>query len=529
MTGGNRHVAPHRLADALAGRMSDRERGGLERHLARCARCAGAARRLARARAAMDGIAGAEAPELAWEQIGVRLYWETSSARHAAQRGERRSGSRRRGSLALAGAGLLAVATGAVAVFLALGGGRADTAAPARPAMSAAADTAAAPDRAAAPAPPARLRGVVTFARGAVLVDGRQLDTQTLFDKPIGAGTRLDTGEGRVVVQFGARSGFALEPGSSVNLRRFDEGGVELEVDGVIEVDLTRRPPGQLFEVRAGQHRVVVHGTAFRVDHRGGALDVSCARGRVMVKDGEREVALDAGQRLQLLEDVVLAHALREQIDPARLAELEESLAAPLLPAWTQPRALFETSSLLDVVAAPGHPVRLDGVEVGSGTFAVRVMSGRHQVQVANRSGAFGAGAWIVAAAGARQAARGTADGMVRVLDPARLGAPDASVEAAAAEERRAGRRARRAQLAAALERNPRAMQCVQPLEKRDLVSGSFVVLDVGVNADGSQGHLNIAESNVPVDVERCLRRLVDSVELPPGPAATVRYKLAFE
>ena len=82
----SRHVAPHRMADAAAGRTGERDVARIKQHLDRCARCSGQAERLARARGAMNEIAGTPAPELGWDRIGVRLYWENSSARHAALR-----------------------------------------------------------------------------------------------------------------------------------------------------------------------------------------------------------------------------------------------------------------------------------------------------------------------------------------------------------------------------------------------------------------------------------------------------------
>src|SRR5690606_11206296 len=336
-----------------------------------------------------------------------------------------------------------------------------------------------------------------------------------------------------LVVQFGHRSGLALEPDSRARLRRFDRGGIELEVDGVVELDLAPREPGQTFDVVAGRHRISVRGTAFRVDHRDGALEVACAHGRVVVSDGEREVALDGGHSLALLREVVLDRAARRPIDPARLARLEESLAAPLLPAWTEPRALFETSSRLEMAAAPGRRVRVDGAWVGEGSFALRVMSGRHHIQVADERGAWGPGAWIEAEPGGSQAARAADGGLVvagaraSASAGASAAAPDAPRRPAAG--RREARRLRSAQLAAALDESSRARQCIEPLEKRDLAAGSRVLFDIGVNPDGSQGHLNVVESNVPSAVERCLRHLVDSVDLPAGPAATVRYEFAFE
>ena len=531
----SRHVAAHRLADAAAGRTGEREAARIKQHLDSCPRCSGQAERLARVRSAMNDIAGTPAPELGWDRIGVRLYWENSSARHAALRRQERSPWPRRVALGVT-SGLL-VAMGAYVATTLLG----EQPAPMRAAAPADVVTPAASGGEVMQAP-AAMRGVVTFASGSTSVDGAPVDIRALFDRPIGAGTRLESAPGgRLVVQFGRQSGFALGPASSVYLRRFDEEAVELEIlNGSLDVEVSKRALGQTFTVVAGRHRVSVRGTAFRVDHRNGELQVACAHGRVVVTDGASEVALDAGQQIHLLREVMLARAARSQIDPERLAELESSLSGPLLPAWTEPRALFDTSSIIDVSATAGQEVRLDGIDVGEGAFVLRVMSGRHKLEVADERGDFGAGAWIQAGPGERHSARARQDGAVRVAaaserpDASSAELPEQGPRAASplpptsADDTRAARRIRREQLAAAFDGSGRALQCMEPLEKRDLVAGSFVVFDVGINADGSQGHLNIAESNVPAEVERCLRRVVDAVELPPGPAATVRYKLAF-
>lgn len=525
----SRHVAPHRIMDAAAGRTGEREAVRIRQHVEGCGQCSARAERLARAQSAMNEIAGTPAPELGWDRIGVRLYWENSSARHAALRRPERSPWPRRLAVAVTAGALLAMG-GFAAVTLLAGDPAAPqrSAAPAPTVMAAAAGE----QQAALPGP---MRGVVTFASGRASVDGAPVDTATLFDRPIGAGTRLDApAGGRLVVQFGHQSGFALGPGSALYLRRFDDEGVELEVlHGSLDVEVSKRKPGQTFAVLAGRHRVSVRGTAFRVDHRDGELEVACAHGRVVVTDGDSEVALDAGQQIHLLREVMLARASRQQIDPERLAELENSLSGPLLPAWTEPRALFDTSSIIDVAASPGQEVRLDGIDVGEGAFALRVMSGRHKLEVADDTGDFAAGTWVEAGPGERRSARARRDGAVRLgaaRDLADGTPPDSGEPAphASADDARAARRTRREQLAAALDGSGPARQCMEPLEKRDLVAGSYIVFDVGINGDGSQGHLNIAESNVPAEVERCLRRVVDSVELPPGPPATVRYRLAF-
>jgi hypothetical protein len=527
-----RHVSPHRLVAVESGEASVRERARALRHVSSCPRCASARERLVRARAAMADIAAQQAPELGWDHIGVRVYWSTSSARHAALREKERAWWRRPPMIAAATTLAVAAAVGAALTMWPSGDrGVPGDRAPVRAAAPA-------PVRAAAPAPAALvpLRGVVTFASGAVAVDGatprREVDLAALFASAIVEGSRLRTGDGRLVVQFGQASGFALPPRSAVTVRRFDDRAVELVVEeGAVEVEVSRRRMDQTFSVVAGRHRVSVLGTAFQVGHRAGDLDVACARGRVVVSDGASQVALAAGEQLKVLERSLLGRALPEGIAGHRLAALERSLARPLLPAWIDSPALFDTSSTVQLAAPTGRTVRVDGVEVGAGSFALRVMSGRHHLEVADSSGGFGHGAWIDAEPRARQEARAGGDGVVLLLPSGAAGADRAaragdplSPENAA----RAARRLRRRQLDRALDGSARARECMTPLEKRDLVSGSSVQFDIGINADGSQGHLNVVRSNVPPDVERCLRGVVDGVELPAGPRATLRFKLAF-
>ena len=207
---------------------------------------------------------------------------------------------------------------------------------------------------------------------------------------------------------------------------------------------------------------------------------------------------------------------------------MERELARPLLPVWMDSPALFETSSTVELAAPTGRAVRVDGVRVGAGSFAVRVMSGRHQLQVAGESGIFERSAWIDAYPRGRKQARAGADGVVRVLAGESAGpaaGPTGAQEEAALQ---AARRLRRKQLERAVAGGGRARRCIRSLEKRDLVAGSYVEFDVGINATGTQGHLNIVRSNIPPDVERCMRAAVDEVELPAGPQATVRLRLAF-
>jgi ferric-dicitrate binding protein FerR (iron transport regulator) len=538
------HIAPHRLADAASGRLSARELARIDRHTVGCPRCASARERLVRAQAAMSDIADQPAPELGWDHIGVRVYWSTSSARHAALRERDRSWWRQGPLLgALSALGLAAAAGFALTLWSSQGdwpGSSSPIGASYPAATVPSAESPAEAPREVAPPPAATaaapLRGVVTFASGEVSIGGAQPRAAdgdavaALFSSAIVQGVQLRTGEGRLVVQFGAGSGLALPPHSSARLSRFDERVVEVSIDeGTVEFEVARRRMDQSLTVVAGRHRVSVLGTAFRVAHRGGDFDVQCARGQVVVSDGSSEVAVSAGEQLKVLQQSLLARALRQAIDRQRLAALERDLARPLLPAWTESRALFDTSSTLELAAPAGRAVRVDGVRVGAGSLALRVMSGRHHLQVASASGSCERGAWVDAQPRARHEARAGGDGVVRVL-AAGSSASDGSASAAPddVELRAAARRLRRTQLERALTDSSRALHCMRSLEKRDLVAGAYVLFDVGVNPDGSKGHLNVVRSNVPADAERCLRAVVDEVELPRGAPATVRFKLAF-
>lgn len=478
----SRHVPPHRFADAAAGRLPARAIERDRRHAARCSRCAGARDRVLASREAMAEVAAAAPPELGWDHIGARIHWSTSRQQRAAAR---------RGRPAwrwAAGAGVLAV--GAVAALTWTSRGRA----PAPRAELPAEVTAPAP--APEPAPPAALAGVVTFAAGEVALDGAPL----AFDRLLGPGSVLRTGDGRVGVQFAAGSGFALAPGSELRVLAFDERRIELAVSGEVDVDVTRRRPGQSLAIVAGDHRVVVRGTAFRVGHRDGELEVTCTRGKVVVTGGAEEVDVRAGERFRVVSEAFSEAALRSvPLSPEERQILEQSLRVPLLPAFPGARALLDTTSALEVEAAADRSITVDGVAIGEGSFQLRVMRGRHHVAADGDEGA-----WIETAAARDRT----------VVAPPPSPTPSAP--------------GRRRELAEAVEAGDRVHRCLEPLAKHGLVEGSYAVFDVGIAADGSQAHLNVLDSNLSPAIQRCLRQAVDAVQLPAGAAARFRYRLAF-
>lgn len=521
MSSRGRHIAGHQLADLHAGRLDSARARAIRSHLDGCETCQRALERVAAAHTAMASIANEPAPDIKWDGIAARLHWERSTAERARTRDPRPLHR----PVVRYGAGVVAVGMAAVAglwLWPSSDAGEPDE--PARHAMiDAELRTVAAPVET---APPAPLAGLVTFASGQTSVGQGHVGPAELVNRPIAAGDRIATDGGRLVVQFGEDSGIALGSGTIATFERFDDRAIVIAVDGEIEVELAKRKPGQRFEIVAGRHRVAVRGTGFRVDHRDGALEVRCAHGSVVVTDGVVERPIEAGFAIDVLSGALLDRSAAYAMAPRDLAELEDGLAGPLLPAWTHSDALLATSAVLEIEADIGRPVRIDGVEVGNGPFAIRLMSGRHEVRASDGHGRFGEPAWIELAAAGTRSAVATPTGRIAWGD---RGSVSDGSDARSALSSRAARRTRRAQLAQAVEDSRQIDRCMAPLAKRDLVAGSFIVFDIGVNDDGSQGHLNVAESNLPAAIERCLRRVVDSAALPPGPAAVLRYKLDFD
>lgn len=499
------HVAPHRLADAAAGRLNQRQLDRVQRHLQRCAACNASHERIVAARQTFGGIRDTEPPSLHWEHIGARIYWVTSSEKRAASRSQQMKRALPRRFWA----GLAGVSVVAAAVVLLLWGTGPTPKTPYEVALPAAPTvTTITSERATRPPPklpaPARISaiaGVVTFASGEVQLDGVPLG----FDVPLRAGHTLRTKRGSVAVQFDASSGFLVGPESTVTLRSFDSRTVELVVVGSVSVNMTRRTGSQYFAVIAGNRRVEVRGTAFRVDFRGGRLGVACVRGHVIVTDTRDNVDVRAGQMLAVAKGDLLAGLSAATLQGPRLVSTRKQVEFAMLPAWADANAMLATSATLRVQADPGQIVKVDGMERGRGAFALRVMSGRHHVE-----SAAGKGQWVELAAGK--------GGSARVVDD---GANDR-------RNARAARALRHNQLQRALHGNERLRGCLRPLIKQGMDKGAFIVFDLGITRNGTIGHLNIINSNVPEQIRACMREIVDYVKFPRGPAATIHYRAQF-
>ena len=407
-----RHVAPHRWADAAAGRLSDSQRASCEAHASRCGECAAGRDRVYRSRAVFAELRCAEPPDLHWDHIGARIYWVTSSEQRAAERDS--SGPWVRWQLAAAGFAAAAVA-GLALLYIAgiFAGAAADQRrASDQPRGPVAADTDAVGEHggsAVAPIERARLRGVITYAAGDVTIDGDALD----FDTTLTEGATIATGQGHAAIQFGDGSGFSVAPRSELTLRVFDERSVVLVIDGTVRVDLAPRADGQSFAVVAGNHTVAVRGTRFEVDHRDGALGVICSHGRVQVSDGDAQLDVAAGYRLS-----IGAGAALGAVSPSPFeldAAMERQLSVAMVPVWAGPERMLSTTAWLDIDAPIGRSVRVDGIGVGSGELRMRVAAGRHLVETESSPDTWLPGQWIKLAAGTRVTAMQSAQPPVEI------------------------------------------------------------------------------------------------------------------
>jgi len=480
------HVAPHRWADLWAGRVDEAERATMERHVKRCRACARVRQRVTRASDSFATIRTLSVPDVPWDAIRARVHWSVSTERQAALR-------RRRPAY-----GWLAAATAAgAAIGLAVNAWSPATGVTGpEPAIADRAPVAVV--RPEPSTPPAALIGLVSRASGDVMVDGVRPDD--LFARRLAQGSSLATGDGRVDIQFGADSAFALGPMSTLRLRRFDARTIELAVDGTLDVVVAPRAGGQRFLVDAGDQVVEVRGTQFRVVHDPGGTRVACHHGVVTVRDATGTVELAAEQRLA----VAAGHPV-SGVRPVTLSADEAAAfdhAPPLsVPLW-DPVALPRSSAPLEIATAGRHDVRVDGIELGLAPLRVRVMPGRHCVETADSAGRFRRTGWVDVAAAPRGARF-----EVPAEPPPTGGIPE-----------------RRHQLRAGTDQ-ARLHSCTRSIAKAGL-TGTYVQIEIAVDPEGAVGFLNVLDTDLPSATASCVRDVLASVRFRPGAAATWRERI---
>lgn len=484
----SRHWAPHKLAQLSDNSLGPASQKRAREHLASCQDCRAALERIEAAGIAMRDMRDQEDPDLGWEHIAARVYWSTSSERRQSERGATKTSLGWRLPVLT-----LAIAAG---VALAWGGLSGNESSVDRVAVVPPIPVKAAPkvEQPVSLAPVA-WSGLVTFVQGDVQSGGSPVD----FDAPVVEGSQFTTGAGSVAVQFGDGSAFRIAANSELRVQRMDSERIELDVVGLIDVDITRRAPGQEFVVRAGDHRVLVRGTSFQVNLRDDELAVRCVRGKVVVTDGREQVEVVAGSAWN-------ETALRSSPIPAKeLAALDKAMQLPMLPVWSDSNAAL--SSVLNVEAKLGERIAVDGVFVSEGEFSVRVLGGRHQVSSVGLDDELGEGKWIEAQPGEHYD--------TRVAVPKRANKSE-------------DRRLRKRELRERIEGSLAMRRCLTPLAKQGLMEGSYLSLEVGINEDGSQAYLNVLDSNLSPVIQRCLKRSVDAIALPAGPSASLKYRMEF-
>ncbi|MBI4510640.1 MAG: FecR domain-containing protein [Deltaproteobacteria bacterium] len=488
--------SPERWADLMQGHLGPEEQASLEAHAETCEKCREERSRVYAVTRTLYELGEAPPPELSWEPLGIRIGWSVSSeTRRRVREQERQRGwARWRVPVVLASGTLVAALSGvllwrevrphgtpgidhAVAV---------PVAADVRPSSSRMDE----PE----PVPTAKpLEGIITLLAGAVHLDHDAI----AIASGIKAGARIVTEEGRVAVQFGNRSGFLVDSGTTVELLQFDESAVELRVRGSVSAELVKRQPHQRFVVRAGSRFVEVRGTAFRVTEQYGALDVAVTRGRVTVSDDDGSVEVPAGSRIALAPGVRVAGVTPRRMMNVDAKELVDSVHVPLLPTWTSANEMRGSTAVLKVSAKPRVRVRVDGVQAGTGDLYLRKSPGRHLIE------AGGLSRWVEAEAGG-------------------------STVTALAEERARSERPR--QLDAQLSVVQRAIaSCVGRVRKVDPLFSGEIVAEIGINADGTVGFVTAIQGTPERDVESCvLSVLRDGLTFPPGTKSTVRKRIRF-
>lgn len=495
------HVQPQRWADMFAGRVDETERTEMEAHAKQCASCKRARDRVGRASDSFTAIREQPAPELAWDGVRARVHWSVSKEKRDRDAAKQ---SPRRGYLVAWTAVALAAAAGvAVGVYALWPDEEASRAEVAIPSTTPAPRPAPVTEK----AKPAPLAGLVSRVAGRiddVLVDG--IRPTDLFARRIGAGTVIATGDGRIDVQFGDASAFALGPRSTLELRRFDAETIELRVEGTLDVEVAPRAANQRFLVVAGDHTVEVRGTQFQVRRDDTQTTVACRHGLVAVRDASAQVEVAAARQIAIAAGQAVSADRVVPLSVDELAQLAND--TPLrVPAWTDVDTLLPSSSPLEIATAGRREVRVDGIELGAGPLIVRVMPGRHTVEAADHAGRYRRVGWIDVAAPKASSNK-----------PARV---EVAAEPVTSPR---GVADRRRQLRAGIDR-AKLSRCTRSIAKAGLTD-TFVQVEIAVDAMGAIGFLNVIDTDLPSATAACVREVLAEVAFGKGPTATWRERI---
>ncbi len=474
------HIAPHLWADAIAGSIAPQRLDMMERHAAGCPRCARARNEVERATSTFAAIRNQVAPAVGWDSVRARVHWSVSTAKHS-----------RVGMRVLPRPTLRTLSFALGCAFLVAGGIVAYVAIRRTPTEPAAV-------RVAVPPVPAPIHAVVTKLAGDAWVDG--VEASDVFARPFAVGTTLTTGEGQIDIQLGDSSGVSLGARSTLRFRQLNVTAIELEVDGLVDIDLRQRTPGERFVVAAGSHTIEVRGTRFLVEHDARGTRVACHHGRVDVTAAERSdaVAVEAARTALFAPNVPVSDVQPVALSPDEIGKFGRS-APWTMPVWTD---VLAHSGPLRVTATAGRQIRVDGIEIGAAPVQMRVMLGRHTIETADAYGRFHRAGWVDVRAGHTAA--------FEVVEPV---ARPASATIAR----------RKKEFADGLDRN-RLLACTRRLAKSGL--SDTVKFEIAVDADGAINMMNVTDTDLPGDTAACVHDVLSSVRFRPGPAASWRDRL---
>lgn len=494
------HVKPARWGDMFAGRVTDAERAEMEAHAGECVRCKRARDRVGRASDSFTAIREAPGPELPWDGVRARVHWAISKERRDQQGAK--SPPRRGRLVALVAVGLVATAGVAVGLYSAFPDEEPANEGPIAQMPSPRTAPLAQPP-VAKPAPLAGLVSRIAGQTNDVLIDGvRPTD---LFSRRLVAGAVIATGNGRIDVQFGDASAFALGPRSTLELRRFDAETIELRVDGTLDVEVGPRVAGQRFVVIAGEHTVEVRGTQFQVRRDDARTMIACRHGLVAVRDSKAQVDVGAARQISIAAGEAISPDHVVPLTVEELAQLAD--ATPLrVPAWTDVDTLLPSSAPLEIATVGRRDVRVDGIELGAAPMIVRVMPGRHTVEATDHAGRYRRAGWIDVAAPRAN------------TKPARL---EVAVEPS---PNTSGLSTRQTQLRTGIDRS-RLAGCTRSIAKAGM-SDTFVQVEISVDTSGAIAFLNVIDTDLPSATAGCVREVLAEVPFGKGPAATWRERI---
>ena len=490
----SRHVAPHLWADAFAGRLDSDTRAELDRHADECPRCAKARATVRRASDTFPSIRTQAAPELGWDSVRARVHWSVSTAKHS------RVSMRRFPRLPKLGlaVGAAALVAGGVTVYIATASRSAHDARVGAPVAHATTPLV---------KHPAALTALVSRLAGDVMIDGiRPSSATAAFEHPLAAGTVLATGNGRIDVQFGEASAFALGPRSTLEVKKLDAETIELAVEGVVDVDVAPRAKGQRFFIVAGDQTVEVRGTRFSVTHDPHGTRVACQHGLVAISDAHHPGAVEVGAARKAF--VAVDQPLSD-VHAAPLTVDELGQLAKATP-WTTPGwnpDLASHSAPLEITTPGKRDVRVDGIELGEAPLQMRVMPGRHTIETADAAGRFRRAGWVDV--NAAHAAKFEA---LPVVDEP-VATPSSSILR------------RMKQFSAGID-HERLRACTRRLAKSGLTD--TIQIEISVDAFGAVNVLNVIDTDLPADTASCVHDVLSDVRFSAGPAATWRDKISL-